>query len=106
MLGDWRQPAQKSDFYLVLAISDVNPIATKCIRLFNAFAGGQNLSQSRLHILAFIRKSIKPEHYVSNPGRFNPMRVRLNLALLFAGLAVDQSGTLHEVTQTRTRDPA
>jgi uncharacterized protein (TIGR02391 family) len=83
-------------------ISDVDPTATKRVRLYNAFANDQNSQQNRLHVLAFIRKSMKPERYLSNPDRFEPMRARLNQALLFAGLAIDHGGALQEVTQART----
>lgn len=83
-------------------ISDVDPTASKRVRLYNAFVNNQNSRQNRTYVLAFIRKSMKPERYLSNLGRFEPLRVRLNQALLFAGLAIDHSGTLQEVTQART----
>jgi uncharacterized protein (TIGR02391 family) len=104
-LGDTSSGLTGSEIGFLLKasrISDVDPAATKRIRLYNAFANDQNLRQTRLHILAFIRKSMKPERYVSNPECFEPLRVRLNQALLFAGLAVDHSGALQEVTQART----
>lgn len=83
-------------------ISDVDPTASKRVRLYNAFANNQNSQQNRTYVLAFVRKSMKPERYLSNPGRFEPLRIRLNQALLFAGLVVDHCGTLQEVTQART----
>ena len=104
-LGDTSNGLTGSEIGFLLnasRISDVDPTATKRVRLYNAFASDQNSRQTRLHILAFIRKSMKPERYVSNPDRFEPIRVRLNQALLFAGLAIDHSGSLQEVTQART----
>jgi len=83
-------------------VADTDPTATKRIRLYNAFASDQNSRQNRRHILAFIRKSMKPERHLTNPSRFESMRLQLNQALLFAGLVVDQSGTLDEVFQART----
>ncbi|MGK5024840.1 TIGR02391 family protein [Janthinobacterium sp. RB2R34] len=104
-LGDTSSGLTGSEIGFLLSasqISDVDPTATKRVRIYNAVAGDQNHRQSRVHILAFIRKSMKPERYVSNPDRFELMRGRLNQALLFAGLAVDHSGVLQEVTHVRT----
>jgi uncharacterized protein (TIGR02391 family) len=75
---------------------------TKRYRLYNAFAESQNARQDRLAILAFIRKSMKPELYARTPERYEPMRANLNRALAFAGLAVDASGELASVEQART----
>lgn len=104
-LGDTSSGLTGSEIGFLLSasrITDVDPSATKRIRLYNAFAVDQNSRQDRLHVLAFIRKSMKPERYVSNPDRFESVRVRLNQALLFAGLAIDHSGLLQEATQART----
>ena len=104
-LGDTSSGLTGSEIGFLLNASrilDVDTSATKRVRLYSAFANDQNSRQGRLHILAFIRKSMKPERYMSNADRFEPMRVRLNQALLFAGSAVDHSGLLHEVSQART----
>ena len=104
-LGDTSSGLTGSEIGFLLSasqISDVDPTATKRVRIYNAVVGDQNHRQSKVHILAFIRKSMKPERYVSNPDRFELMRGRLNQALLFAGLAVDHSGVLQEVTHVRT----
>jgi hypothetical protein len=37
---------------------------------------------------------MKPERLIRDPRRFEPMRVRLNQALLFAGMVVTASGRL------------
>ena len=83
-------------------IVDDAPRVTKRIRLYNTFAGSQNKRQDRRAILAFIRKAMKPERYVREPQRFEPMRANLNRALAFAGLAVDATGTLGTVAAART----
>src|SRR5262249_23020028 len=70
-------------------MDDPSPAMTKRHRLYNAFVESQNKRQDRLAILAFIRKSVKPELYVREPQRYEPMRAILNLALAFAGPAVD-----------------
>ncbi len=87
-------------------IADPDPIATKWRRLYNAFVDNQNARQERTHILAFIRNAMKPARHTRSPERFEPLRTRLNYALAFAGLAVDESGTLKEVEQAHTLSDA
>lgn len=104
-LGDTTDGLTGSEIaYLLCAskIKDTDPIATKRIRLYNAFAVDQNNQQHRLNILAFIRKSMKPERYLEDANRFESMRQRANQALLFAGLIVSQSGEIEKVHQART----
>lgn len=104
-LGDTTDGLTGSEIGFLLSasrIADTDPTATKRMRLYNAFAADQNSRQNRLHVLAFIRKSMKPERHLVNSARFESMRLQLNQALLFAGLAVDQNGTLDEVVQART----
>lgn len=83
-------------------IEDPDPGITKRVRLYNAFAGDQNKRQKRTHILAFIRHAMKPERYIRDPERFEPMRANLNEALAFAGLEVDESGTLGNAERAQT----
>jgi uncharacterized protein (TIGR02391 family) len=45
---------------------------------------------------------MKPAQYAREPGRYEPMRIILNRALAFSGLAVEDSGTLIAVEQART----
>jgi hypothetical protein len=72
------------------------------LRLYNAFATDQNARQHCKHILAFIRHAMKPERYIRAPHRFEPMRSRLNQALLFAGLVVSDAGTLMKTERAGT----
>lgn len=81
---------------------DPTPNLTKRIRLYNAFAESQNTRQNRGAVLAFIRKAMRPERYVRNSERFEPMRTNLNAALSFAGLSVDASGVLSASQKART----
>lgn len=83
-------------------IDDRDPGLTKRIRLYNAFAGSQTQRRDRNAILAFIRKAMKPERYLRDSQRFEPMRANLNRALAFAGLAVDESGTLGIADKVKT----
>lgn len=83
-------------------IADTDPAVTKRHRLYNALAHNQNNRQDRSHILAFIRKALKPENYVRQPERYEVLRTRANTALSFAGLVIDQTGKLTEVEAART----
>jgi hypothetical protein len=85
---------------------DPTPDMTKRHRLYNAFAASQNGRQDRRAILAFIRHSMKPASYARQPERYELMRAKLNRALAFAGLAVDEAGTLISVEQARTLSEA
>lgn len=76
------------------AIPDITPAMTKRHRLFNALASVQNAQGNRRPILAFIRKSMKPERFVRDTARFEPMRANLNAALAFAALCISESGEL------------
>lgn len=83
-------------------MSDPNPDMTKRKRLYNAFVASQNARRDRNAILAFIRKTMKPERFVGNAERFERMRASLNRALAFAGLAVDATGKLIAVEAAST----
>ncbi len=85
-----------------LKMADPTPTMTKWKRLHNAFVERQNYSKNRRAILEFIRQAMRPERYVREPQRFEPMRANLNRALAFAGLAVDATGTLGTVTAAKT----
>lgn len=87
-------------------ITDETPTLTKRIRLYNAFAGSQNKRQDRAAVLAFIRKSMRPERYVREPDRFEPMRANLNKSLAFAGLMIDVTGTLGKAEAVKTLSEA
>jgi uncharacterized protein (TIGR02391 family) len=62
--------------------------------------------QARAHILAFIRKAMRPERFLRCPERFEPMRALVNGAVAFAGLAIDESGVITPVEQARTLSEA
>jgi uncharacterized protein (TIGR02391 family) len=83
-------------------IKDACPDLTKRHRLYNAFAGDQNARGHRKHVLAFIRHSMKPERYLRAQHRFEPLRSRLNQALLFAGIVVSEAGELSPVQRVGT----
>lgn len=81
---------------------DVSPEMTKWKRLCNAFITSQNSKQDGICIIAFIRKAMKPERFIKEPERFEPMRANLNTALAFVGLCVDDTGALKAVINVAT----
>jgi uncharacterized protein (TIGR02391 family) len=84
------------------SIADPTPAMNKRHRLYNAFVGHQNSAQSRVRILGFIRKSMRPARFARDAGRFEPLRRNLNIALAFSGLVVEASGELVESTRVQT----
>lgn len=108
-LGDTSDGLTGSEIAHLLAtvkIVDTDSQMTKRHRLYNAFANDQNNRQARTHIIAFIRKAMKPERFAREPERFEPMRLNLNRALVFAGLAVAASGELESVAAAQTLSEA
>jgi len=108
-LGDTSEGLSRSEIGHLLntcRMGDPSPAMTKRHRLYNAFVESQNKRQDRVAVLAFIRKSMKPELYAREPQRYEPMRAILNLALAFAGLAVDSSGDLVRVEKAQTLSEA
>lgn len=85
---------------------DVTPEMTKRHRLYNAFAHTQNEKKDRVPILAFIRHAMKPAKYIRDADRYEPMRLNLNKALAFVGLAIEASGTLVSVSKASTLSEA
>lgn len=67
---------------------------TKRVRIYNAFVESQNAKRNRTHVLQFIRLAMSPARYSREPERFEPMRTAVNQALAFAGLVVDEDGSL------------
>jgi uncharacterized protein (TIGR02391 family) len=86
----------------VVGMADPDPALTKRRRLFNAFAADQNRRGDRRAILAFIRKAMAPGRWTREPERYELIRANLNRALAFAGLAVDETGSLQSVDAADT----
>lgn len=104
-LGDTAEGLTGSEIAHLLASSrivDTDPSMAKRHRLYDAFVREQNQRRNRTHILAFVRRAMRPELYARSPGRFEPLRCNLNRALAFAGLAVDASGRLTGVEVAST----
>ena len=68
---------------------------TKWRRIHVNLWNHQCRTKNRTHVLAFIRKAMKPARYLhKNRERFEAIRTDLNEALAFAGLVVNQAGKL------------
>src|SRR5687767_3937507 len=108
-LGHTTEGLTGSEIEFLLATSRINdrsPDLTKRHRLYNAFASAQNAKQDRIPILAFIRFAMKPASFIRQPERYGPMRRNLNIALSFAGLAVDAAGIIIPVNPSSTLSDA
>jgi uncharacterized protein (TIGR02391 family) len=108
-LGDTDQGLTGSEIGHLLAscrMTDTDPGLTKRHRLYNALVASQNARQDRLAILAFVRKTMKPERFIRTPERFEPMRSNLNVALSFAGLLVNEAGTIESADRAATLSEA
>lgn len=108
-LGDTELGLTGSEIGHLLAVCrlpDPTPTITKRYRLLNAFVAAQNAKRERTPILAFIRKSMKPERYAREQERYEPLRATLNRALAFVGLAVKEDGRLESSEQATTLSEA
>ena len=108
-IGDTNDGLTGSEIGHLLAsckMKDPDPALTKRLRLYNALALSQNERQDRLAVLAFIRKTMKPERFARDPERFEPLRANLNLALAFAGLRVTEAGEIENSDKAATLSEA
>lgn len=108
-LGDTSDGLIGSEIGHLLAsirMADPNPTSTKWVRLHNAFVERQNKAQNRRAVLEFMRQMMQPTRHIKRPECFEPMRVNLNRALAFFGLAVDVGGELIATDQVRTLSQA
>lgn len=103
-LGDTELGLTGSEIEFLLASSKMNDpgVTTKRHRLYNAFVESQNSKKNRTNVLEFIRLALSPARYSRNPARYEPMRALLNQSLAFAGLVVDESGSLATTKTAKT----
>ena len=104
-LGNTSEGLRGSEIGHLLAVAkmkDTDSAATKWVRIFNAFVASQNSRQDRGAILKFIRQSMKPERYLKEPERFEPLRQNVNQALLFTGHIVGDDGVLGRADAVKT----
>ena len=104
-LGDASEGLTHAEIDHILALcrmEDPSPDLSKRLRLHNAFAQSQNALKNRTAILAFIRHAMKPERYINKKERFETLRARLNRALAFAGIEMDEAGELFNSEKVTT----
>lgn len=89
-----------------LEIQDPSPTMTKWKRLFNALAEAQNKYQVGNHLILFINKTMSPVRYTSSPELFAWRQDGLNVALAFAGYAVNSKGQVVHTTPESTVEGA
>ena len=89
-----------------LDIPDPGSSMTKWKRLFNALAEAQNKHQVGNHLIQFINKAMSPARYTSKPELFAWRQDGLNVALAFAGYAVNVKGQVVHATQESTIEGA
>jgi len=85
-------------------IPDVSPGITKRHRLFAALASHQTSVGVGNHVATFIVAAMKPVNYLNSRHQFEHRRGKLNEALAFAGLQINERGELHysKAAQTLT----
>lgn len=85
----------------VVGIADTAPTMTKWKRLFNALVEAQNEHKVGNHTVKFINHAMAPARYVSKPEVFAWRQDNLNIALAFAGYAINDSGqVIHSTPET------
>ena len=87
-------------------IEDVEPGITKRHRLFKALSARQLQDRCANNVLHFIRHSMRPVRFVSNPDRFEMERKRINEVLAFVGLCFTSSGEFETRNKATTLSEA
>lgn len=104
-LGDTDEGLRGSEIGQLLRsakLRDIDPAATKRIRIYNSFVDFQNRTQRNGNIARFIKLAMEPARYLREPERYEPMRANLNGALAFVGYAVDATGKLGPSKRSKT----
>jgi uncharacterized protein (TIGR02391 family) len=94
-LGDTTDGLKGIEIGYLLAqcrVPDVEPTTTKWRRLFNAFVAYQNKRQFGNHVVKFINLAMNPVQFTDDPAKFRRWRERLNVILVFSGMAVGENG--------------
>lgn len=109
VLGDTINGLTGDDIGYLLAdakIEDTDPGMTKWKRLFNAFVRSQNSHRIGNHVLMFINRAMAPARYLERPELFSLRRDGLNVALSFAGFAVNAGGQVITTSRETTIEGA
>ena len=96
VLGDTSEGLTGSEIHKCLiqsGIEDVDPISTKRVRLYNAFANACNESKCSNSVFKFISVALAPQRFVSEKERFESLRDKINQQLAFCGYKYNEDGT-------------
>lgn len=85
-----------------LGLQDPDPGFTKWKRLFNVMVNAQNMHKVGNHLVLFINHAMAPARYTATPELFTWRRDGLNVALAFAGYAVNERGQVTHSTPETT----
>lgn len=85
-----------------IGVPDPDSSLTKWKRLFNALAAIQNERQLGNYLVLFINRAMVPARYVTAPDLFGWRQDGLNVALAFAGYAVNENGTVVHTAREAT----
>lgn len=91
-----------NELFQLCKVPDEMDLGTKWKRIYFNLWNHQCKTGNRTHILAFIRKAVKPARHLHDPDRLEAIRGGLNKALAFAGLMVTESGDLEPVDSVST----
>jgi len=109
VLGDTEKGLTGSEinhFLDTCEIPNVAPLATKWVRIYNAFAEYQNKNQNGNGVIGFIHNAMKPVRYTDRKDIFEWRREKLNYALSFVGLELGNDGKLRRVVKATNIDEA
>lgn len=104
-LGDTNNGLTGTEIAKFLAevdIADVDPLATKWKRLYNAFESYQSKTQISNNILRFINKSMNPARFIGRNEQYEDIRFELNKRLSFIGLELSPRGKFILISSTTT----
>jgi uncharacterized protein (TIGR02391 family) len=105
VLGDTSNGLKGDEIGHILAqlgLLDPDPGFTKWKRLFNALVNAQNMHKVGNHLVLFINHAMAPARYTTTPELFAWRRNGLNVALAFAGYAVNERGQVTHSTPETT----
>lgn len=108
-IGDTQDGLTGSEIGRVLAqcgIRDPGRRITKWKRLNQALSERQENDGCGNKVATFIQRAMEPARWSNQPNRFRQVRDRLNEALSFAGLKLDDSGKLIRVSAAETLSEA
>lgn len=109
VIGDTNNGLTGTEIGRVLAqkyIPDINPDATKWIRLFNALAEQQNKQSCGNCVLSVIAAAMEPIRYVGKSDLFEHQREELNAVLAFCGLQLRTDGKFSRASTATTLEEA